>query len=131
MKEAIDDPLLEKYQVIILDEVHERSLVADALLGYLNIVLKKRPDLKLVVMGATLEVDKFQSYFDGAAIVEAPGRFNPVQIVYMQDPIEDYIEAAILIVLQIHLSEPPGGILVFLMGEDEIEYVCQEITRRV
>ncbi|OAY81740.1 putative pre-mRNA-splicing factor ATP-dependent RNA helicase [Ananas comosus] len=131
LREAMADPLLERYKVIILDEAHERTLATDVLFGLLKEVLKNRPDLKLVVMSATLEAEKFQGYFSGAPLMKVPGRLHPVEIFYTQDPERDYMEAAIRTVVQIHMCEPPGDILVFLTGEEEIEDACRKITKEV
>ncbi|CAI9100914.1 OLC1v1038104C1 [Oldenlandia corymbosa var. corymbosa] len=131
LREAMNDPLLEKYRVIILDEAHERTLPTDVLCGLLKEVLKNRPDLKLVVMSATLEAEKFQAYFDGAPLMKVPGRLHPVEIFYTQEPEKDYLEAAIRTVLQIHICESPGDILVFLTGEEEIEEACRKISREI
>ncbi|MCL7041284.1 hypothetical protein MKW94_007725 [Papaver nudicaule] len=105
LREAKTDSLLENYKVIILDEAHERTLATDVLFGLLNEVLKNRPDLKLVVMSATLEAEKFQAYFSGAPLMKVPGRLHPVEIFYTQDPERDYLEAAIRTVVQIHICE--------------------------
>ncbi|XP_019056554.1 PREDICTED: probable pre-mRNA-splicing factor ATP-dependent RNA helicase DEAH2 isoform X3 [Tarenaya hassleriana] len=131
LREAMADPLLERYKVIILDEAHERTLATDVLFGLLKEVLKNRPDLKLVVMSATLEAEKFQEYFSGAPLMKVPGRLHPVEIFYTQEPERDYLEAAIRTVVQIHMCEPPGDILVFLTGEEEIEDACRKINREV
>ncbi|XP_024362763.1 probable pre-mRNA-splicing factor ATP-dependent RNA helicase DEAH2 isoform X2 [Physcomitrium patens] len=131
LREAMTDPLLERYRVIILDEAHERTLATDVLFGLLKEVLKNRPDLKLVVMSATLEAEKFQAYFSGAPLMKVPGRLHPVEIFYTQEPERDYLEAAIRTVVQIHICEPPGDILVFLTGEEEIEDACKKIGREV
>ncbi|KAG8475275.1 hypothetical protein CXB51_032136 [Gossypium anomalum] len=131
LREAMTDPLLERYKVIILDEAHERTLATDVLFGLLKEVLKNRPDLKLVVMSATLEAEKFQGYFNGAPLMKVPGRLHPVEIFYTQEPERDYLEAAIRTVVQIHMCEPPGDILVFLTGEEEIEDACRKITKEV
>ncbi|KAL9995733.1 putative RNA helicase [Helianthus debilis subsp. tardiflorus] len=131
LREAMTDPLLERYKVIILDEAHERTLATDVLFGLLKEVLKNRPDLKLVVMSATLEAEKFQGYFFGAPLMKVPGRLHPVEIFYTQDPERDYLEAAIRTVVQIHMCEPPGDILVFLTGEEEIEDACRKITKEI
>ncbi|WIA09143.1 hypothetical protein OEZ85_008554 [Tetradesmus obliquus] len=131
LREAMSDPLMERYSVIILDEAHERTLATDVLFGLLKEVLVARPDLKLVVMSATLEAEKFQGYFLDAPLMKVPGRLHPVEIFYTQEPERDYLEAAIRTVVQIHACEPPGDVLVFLTGEEEIEDACRKITKEV
>ncbi|XP_017190110.3 probable pre-mRNA-splicing factor ATP-dependent RNA helicase DEAH2 isoform X2 [Malus domestica] len=129
LREAMTDPLLERYSVIILDEAHERTLATDVLFGLLKEVLRNRPDLKVVVMSATLEAEKFQGYFSGAPLMKVPGRLHPVEIFYTEEPERDYLEAAIRTVVQIHMYETPGDILVFLTGEEEIEDACRKINK--
>eukprot|EP00878_Enallax_costatus_P017824 GHUV01018730.1.p1 GENE.GHUV01018730.1~~GHUV01018730.1.p1 ORF type:complete len:646 (+),score=218.95 GHUV01018730.1:558-2495(+) len=129
LREAMSDPLMSRYSVIILDEAHERTLATDVLFGLLKEVLVQRPDLKLVVMSATLEAEKFQGYFLDAPLMKVPGRLHPVEIFYTQEPERDYLEAAIRTVVQIHACEPPGDVLLFLTGEEEIEDACRKITK--
>jgi len=132
LREGMSEPMMENYQVILLDEAHERTLATDILMGVLKEVIKARPDLKLVIMSATLDAGKFQQYFDNAPLMNVPGRTHPVEIFYTPEPERDYLEAAIRTVIQIHMcEETEGDILLFLTGQEEIEEACKRIKREI
>ena len=129
LREAITDPLLRKYDVVILDEVHERTLSTDVILGMVKEIFHYRSDLKLVVMSATMDAASFQHYFNNAPLFKVPGCLFPVEIFYTAEPEQDYLQAAIRTVIQIHLYEGPGDVLLFLTGEQEIMDACNKLLR--
>uniref|UniRef100_A0A9I9CF41 RNA helicase n=1 Tax=Cucumis melo TaxID=3656 RepID=A0A9I9CF41_CUCME len=120
LREMMDDPLLTKYSVIMVDEAHERSISTDMLLGLLKKIQRRRPDLRLIISSATIEAKSMSTFFQMRG-------FN-VQIFYLEEPVSDYVQSAVSTVLSIHEQEPPGDILVFLTGQDDIDAAVQLIV---
>jgi len=123
LAEIQGDPLLREYSLLILDEAHERSLNIDFLLGYLKGLLKRRPELKLVVTSATIDTEAFSKHFDNAPIIEVSGRLYPVEVRYQ--PMEEtddqnHIEAAATAVEDALIETQDGDVLVFMPTERDI-----------
>lgn len=131
LRECLLDDMLGHYSVVILDEAHERTIHTDVLFGLLKEVVQRRKDFKLIVTSATLDAEKFSGYFFDCPIFTIPGRTYPVEILYTKAPEADYMDAAMITVMQIHLSEPEGDILLFLTGQDEIDTACQTLYERM
>ncbi|OIW00634.1 hypothetical protein TanjilG_09115 [Lupinus angustifolius] len=128
LREFLGEPDLASYSVVMVDEAHERTLSTDILFGLVKDISRFRPDLKLLISSATLDAEKFSDYFDSAPIFKIPGRRYPVEINFTKAPEADYLDAAIITALQIHATQPPGDILVFLTGQEEIE-TAEEILK--
>ena len=116
LREFMMDPTLSTYSVIMIDEAHERTLHTDILLSLIKDLSRARDDLKIIISSATLDAQKFSDYFDCAPIITIPGRRFKVDILYTKAPEGDYVEAAVVTTLQIHVTQGPGDILVFLTG---------------
>jgi len=138
LAELASDPLLRRYDTIIVDEAHERTLNVDLLLGVLKKLLPRRPELKLIVTSATLDVDRFSRYFDDAPIITVAGRGHPIEVRYREtadDEEDPDLPAAVLEACREIVTEPGqiggGDILVFLPGEREIRDVGELLQREL
>jgi pre-mRNA-splicing factor ATP-dependent RNA helicase DHX16 len=130
LREFLAEPDLQSYSVMMIDEAHERTLHTDVLFGLVKDISRFRgDDFRLVISSATLDAEKFSEYFDNASIFMIPGRMYPVEILYTKTPEADYLDAAIVSILQIHVTQDvPGDILLFLTGQEEIETAAEFIT---
>jgi ATP-dependent helicase HrpA len=139
LAEIQHDRLLRRYDTIIVDEAHERSLNIDFLLGYLCDLLPRRPDLKLIITSATIDPGRFAEHFGGAPVVEVSGRTYPVEVRWTEpeepaegvppvepDPIDQIAEA-----VEELMGEGPGDVLVFLSGEREIRDTAEVLRGRL
>ena len=140
LRYLLSDNLLNEFSVIMIDEAHERSIQTDIIFGIIKTLIEKREDLRIIISSATLSTLKFKNYFSEAEIIKVPGRRYPVDIYYTKSPEPDYIEAAVITSLQIHISQAEelfdddnsgGDILVFLTGQEEIELAKRMINNQI
>ncbi len=143
LAETQNDRYLERYEVLIIDEAHERSLNIDFLLGYLHRILPKRPDLKVIITSATIDLERFSKHFNNAPVIEVSGRTYPVDVLYR--PLEDLDEGTEKSVSEGIVSAAEelvrmerkqgrsgaGDILVFLSGEREIREAAEYLRKAV
>ncbi len=131
LAEIQHDRLLTRYDTIIIDEAHERSLNIDFLLGYLNQLLPRRPDLKVIITSATIDPQRFAAHFGDAPIIEVSGRTYPVEMRYRpisEDDDHDQTQAICDAVNELG-RQAPGDVLVFLSGEREIRDTAEAIGK--
>ncbi|KAI8591110.1 pre-mRNA splicing factor [Geranomyces variabilis] len=138
LREFLTEPDLASYSCLIIDEAHERTLHTDILFGLLKDIARFRPDLKLLISSATMDAEKFSIYFDDAPSFHIPGRRYPVETYHTAAPEANYLAAAITTIMTIHITQPPGDILLFLTGQDEIEQaeeglkaICRQLGSKI
>jgi ATP-dependent helicase HrpA len=135
LAEIQQDRFLSRYDTIIIDEAHERSLNIDFLLGYLKQLLPKRPDLKVIITSATIDVEKFSQHFNNAPVIEVSGRTFPVEVLYRplletaNDDGVDMFSAMLAAIDEIRSTDKTGDMLIFFSGEREIREAALMIRR--
>ncbi len=125
------DPLLRRYDTVIVDEAHERSLNIDFLLGCLHRILPRRPDLKVIITSATIDPERFSTHFGGAPIIEVSGRTFPVEVRYRPPAEDEELLEALADAVEDLLAEHDGDVLAFFSGEREIRDAAELLAGRL
>jgi ATP-dependent helicase HrpA len=125
------DPLLRRYDTVIVDEAHERSLNIDFLLGCLHRILPRRPDLKLIITSATIDPERFSQHFGEAPIIEVSGRTFPVEVRYRPPAEDEDLLDALADTVEELLGERDGDVLAFFSGEREIRDAAEVLNGRL
>ncbi|XP_035125313.1 putative pre-mRNA-splicing factor ATP-dependent RNA helicase DHX32 isoform X2 [Callithrix jacchus] len=123
-REMMSNPFLGSYGVIILDDIHERSIATDVLLGLLKDVLLARPELKLIINSSPHLISKLNSYYGNVPLIEVKNK-HPVEVVYLREAQKDSFESILRLIFEIHHSGEKGDIVVFLACEQDIEKVYE------
>ncbi|RLA02779.1 MAG: ATP-dependent RNA helicase HrpA, partial [Gammaproteobacteria bacterium] len=137
LNELHHDPLLKKYDTLIIDEAHERSLNIDFILGILHQLVRRRPDLKVIITSATIDPQRFSKHFGNAPVIEVSGRTYPVETLYL--PLGDdndeqgnlSLEEGVCNAAEELVGYGPGDILVFLPGEQDIRHASDYLRRHM
>lgn len=122
LRELLHDGLLSQYDIVVIDEAHERTVLTDLILGFLKELQHgPRPELRVVIMSATLSADTFSAFFDDCPVLHVRGRRFPVTQLYLRGDCDDVVDTAVRCCVQINAGEPLGDVLCFLPGQEEID----------
>jgi len=134
IREIMGDPLLSQYSVIVLDEVHERTAQIDIIMGLIKKIIRRRRELRIVISSATVDAEYIRDFFNRgvggktikkepiAEILSVEGRNYSVDVFYLDNPCPDYVKGCVDAAIKIHEKEPPGDILIFLTGMEEVDH---------
>ncbi|KAK9464123.1 P-loop containing nucleoside triphosphate hydrolase protein [Lipomyces oligophaga] len=131
LRELLVRSNLRSYSTIIIDEAHERTVVTDLLLGFLK-QLTASPSSsnpRIIIMSATLDAERFSKFFNGAQVLYVEGRKFPVARFYLDQPVQDIVDAVVRAVVQINIGEESGDILAFLSGQEDIDQAVDMLNK--